>query len=439
MPKVKPFKKRTIMKCEDFKKHIADLCDKSIDETIKADCMQHIEECASCRAYYKEFMHTVGLLTPRHAPQPHRNKRQTMQRRLLQVAAAILVFLAGVGVGLSNLFSTQAEASPSITEVFDQCIRHSREAKGFSMRAYVRTTPQENFAFIDPEAGLLQVRVSLLRQGGSTIWRIEKEGGRTIVSDGSRQYMWDNTGTGVCGSLQARFAEGFALFLQPEFILEKLNDAMLAKDMTTHMTVFQSDSIIIVEASTTAGHLAGFFSPASRDKDLPCTARCVFRQQDYRLKEMEIRCTHDGKETVVFQTSAIRYDAPLSVSAVTQRPGAGQIKWLRADGPRVADAERLGKLQKETATEAARRILEALIAGQPHEEALYYYAASLPSLTEEMKGCRVSGFSEAPADKEYAGTTVRYELRRPDGTTEQRRIALRRDNQQRIWIVDGGL
>ena len=42
MPKVKPFKKRTIMKCEDFKKHIADLCDKSIDETIKADCMQHI-------------------------------------------------------------------------------------------------------------------------------------------------------------------------------------------------------------------------------------------------------------------------------------------------------------------------------------------------------------------------------------------------------------
>lgn len=427
------------MKCEDFKKHIADLCDKSVDAAIKADCMRHIEECASCRAYYESFMHTVELLTPQHAPHPHRNKRQLMLKRLLQVAAVILVFLVGVGVGLSNLFSTRAEASPSLAELFDQCIRHSREAKGFSMRAYVRTTPQENFAFIDPEAGLLQVHVALLRQGGSTIWRIEKERGRTIVSDGSRQYMWDNTGTGVCGSLQARFAEGFALFLQPESILEKLNDAMLAKDMTTHMTVFQSDSIIIVETSTTAGHLAGFFSPASRDKDLPCTTRCVFRQQDYRLKEMEIRCTHDGKETVVFQTSAIRYDAPLSVSAVTQRPGAGQIKWLRADGPRVADAERLGKLQKETATEAARRILEALIAGQPHEEALYYYAASLPSLTEEMKNCRVSEVREATTNKEYAGTTVHYKLHRPDGTVEQRHIALRRDNPQKIWMVDGGL
>lgn len=427
------------MKCEDFKKHLADLCDKSVDTALKADCMRHMEECASCRAHYEEFMHATDLLTPKHAPQPRRDKRQAMQRRFLQVAAIILVFLAGVGVGLSNLFSTQAEASPSLTEVFDQCIRHSREADGFSMRAYVRITPQENFAFIDPEAGLLQVRVSLLRQGGSTVWRIEKEGGRTIVSDGRRQYMWDHTGTGVCGSLQANFAEGFSLFLQPESILEKLNDAMLAKDMTTHMTVFQPDSTIIVEAVTTAGHFAGFFPPAGGDEDMPCTARCVFRQQDYRLKEMEIRCKHDGKETVVFQTGTILYDAPLSVSAITQRPGADQIKWLRADGPHIADPERLGRLQEETATEAARRILEALIAGQPHEEALYHYAASLPSLAAGMKGCRVSGFREAPAGKNRAGTTVRYELHRPDGTSGQRHIILRRDNPQKIWMVDGGL
>ena len=427
------------MKCEDFKKHIADLCDKSVDAAIKADCMRHIEECASCRAYYNEFMHTVDLLTPQHAPQPHRNERQFMLKRLLQVAAVILVFLAGVGVGLSNLFSTRAEASPSIAELFDQCIRHSREAKGFSMWAYVRTDPQENFAFIDPEAELLKVRVSLLKQGGNSIWRIEKEGGRTIVGDGSQQYMWDNTGTGVCGSLQARFAEGFALFLQPESILEKLNDAMLAKDMTTHMTVFQSDSIIIVEASTTAGHLAGFFSPTSRDKDLPCTARCVFRQQDYRLKEMEIRCDHDGKETVVLKTGTILYDAPLSASAITQRPGADQIKWQPIDGPYITEPERLGKLQKETATEAAQRILNALVAGQPHEEALFYYTASLPSLTEEMKNCRVSEVREATTNKDYAGTTVHYKLHRPDGTVEQRHIALRRDNPQKIWMVDGGL
>ena len=427
------------MKCEDFKKHIADLCDKSIDEAIKADCMQHIEECASCRAYYKEFMHTVGLLTPRHAPQPHRGKRQYMLKRLLQVAAVILVFLAGVGVGLSNLFSTRAEASPSLAELFDQCIRHSREAKGFSMWAYVRTDPQENFTFIDPEAKLLKVHVSLLKQGGNSIWRIEKEGGRTIVGDGSQQYMWDNTGTGVYGDLQTNFAESFSLFLQPESILEKLKNDVLTKSRNPHVTVFQPDSTIIVEICTTAGDLAGFFSPNSRDKGFLYTTRCVFHQRDYRLKEMEIRCDHDGKETVVLKTGTILYDAPLSVSAITQRPGADQIKWQPIEEPYITDPERLEKLQKETATEAAQRILKALVAGQPHEEALYYYAASLPSLTKEMKNCRVSETYEATTNKEYAGTTVHYKLHRPDGTVEQRHIALRRDNPQKIWMVDGGL
>ena len=55
---------------------------------------------------------------------------------------------------------------------------------------------------------------------------------------------------------------------------------------------------------------------------------------------MEIRCDHDGKETVVLKTGTILYDAPLSVSAITQRPGADQIKWQPIDGPYITDPER---------------------------------------------------------------------------------------------------
>ena len=56
-----------------------------------------------------------------------------------------------------------------------------------------------------------------------------------------------------------------------------------------------------------------------------------------------------------------------------------------------------------------------------------------------MKNCRVSEVCEATTNKDYAGTTVHYKLHRPDGTVEQRHIALRRDNPQKIWMVDGGL
>ena len=73
------------MKCEDFKKYMADLCDKQIDPAIAEACRQHMKECASCRAYYEDFMQTVDLLTPKHSPefgkqkpvitlQPHNHK-----------------------------------------------------------------------------------------------------------------------------------------------------------------------------------------------------------------------------------------------------------------------------------------------------------------------------------------------------------------------------
>ena len=47
------------MKCEDFKKYMADLCDKQTDPAIAEACRQHMKECASCRAYYEDFMQTV--------------------------------------------------------------------------------------------------------------------------------------------------------------------------------------------------------------------------------------------------------------------------------------------------------------------------------------------------------------------------------------------
>ena len=74
------------MKCEDFKKYMADLCDKQTDPAITEACRQHMKECAACRAYYEDFMHTVNLLTPKHAPRsgkPNRPSASLLFRRRL--------------------------------------------------------------------------------------------------------------------------------------------------------------------------------------------------------------------------------------------------------------------------------------------------------------------------------------------------------------------
>ena len=43
-------------------------------------------------------------------------------------------------------------------------------------------------------------------------------------------------------------------------------------------------------------------------------------------------------------------------------------------------------------------------------EALYYYTASLPTLSEDLKGCKASDFSEAKEKKGYNGVIVFYKF-----------------------------
>lgn len=442
------------MKCEDFKKYMADLCDKQTDPAITEACRQHMKECAACRAYYEDFMQTVDLLTPKHTPtfgkqktittlqpsHPQGGPKQKLTRRILQVAAAIAIFLAGVGTGLSNLFSTQAEAVTAIPLVFEQSIQNSRDAESFSMSIYARTTPKENFAYINPESGFTHISIKSVRQGAKTFWRIEKEGGRTIMSDGEKQYMWDTNGSGVYGAPDANFAEGFATLLHPESLLEQQKDA-LSDDEEARSEMSETDSTITIVTHTQiyGSDIATLME--GEETGYRCTTENVFSKEDKTLKSVQIWWERNGQKTLVLKSENIRYNLAISPSLLTQRPDTTQVTWLPVEAPKLKAPVRLKKLKKETAPEAAQRILKALTDGKPQMagEALYYYTTLLSVLTEDLKDCKASDFSEAKEKKGYNGVIVFYKLTRPDGSSATRHIALRRDNPQGIWMVDGGL
>ena len=443
------------MKCEDFKKYMADLCDKQTDPAITEACRQHMKECAACRAYYEDFMHTVNLLTPKHAPsfgktqpavsisplQTTAKPKKHPSHKWIQIAAAVAIFMAGLGTGLSNFFSTQAEAVPSIPLIFDQSIKSSRSAASFSMSVYARTTPNENFAYINPESGFMRISLESLRQNQKTFWRLEKEGGRTIVSDDGKQYMWTTGGLAVCGDETCNFAEGFSSLLRPETLLEQ-QKAALSGNPQAHAEMTETDSTITIVTHTDVyGNAVSASLLEKEEKSYRCTTENVFSKRDGLLQQVQIWWERDGQKTLVLKSEHIVYNLPLVPSVLVQRPDTTQVTWLSAHTPAIKAPVRLRKLTNETAREAAQRILKALTDGKPQMagEALYYYTTQLPTLTENMKGCKVSAVSQAKEKKDYKGVIVFYKLTTPDGKTENRHIALRRDNPQGIWMVDGGL
>ena len=215
----------------------------------------------------------------------------------------------------------------------------------------------------------------------------------------------------------------------------------IAQETSTLPIAATDSTITIVTHTDVYGNAISASLLEKEEKSYRCTTENVFSKRDGLLQQVQIWWERDGQKTLVLKSEHIVYNLPLVPSVLVQRPDTTQATWLSAHTPAIKAPVRLRKLTNETAREAAQRILKALTDGKPQMagEALYYYTAQLPTLTENMKGCKVSAVSQAKEKKDYKGVIVFYKLTTPDGKTENRHIALRRDNPQGIWMVDGGL
>ncbi len=421
------------MTCEEFKNQVIEHLDANSPLSLNAECEAHKAGCPDCARYFDEMTATAMLLRPRHSPlQQHAarpSRRPVFRKRLMQIAAAITVFLCGVGVGLSNLFSTRAQAERTMSLHLEHFTHNLSSVGNYLISFEVRALPDENFSTLDPEADFIPMQMQVMHQNDSLFWRLEKAGGRTVVFDGKAQYLWTGNGIRIKGPRDAGFVEER---FQPENLLKQ--QALLlphTEQADTRMTY--TDSTVVL---TTCGQQDGAWEG-------PGTYRIVtaFVKATGLLCRMEVWLKHQGREIQMLRSTDIRYNLPLNRVDIVRLPESNGTEWQDVALPRITRRNTLKTLQKETATEAARRIMNALIANRPQDadKALYYYRPHLSRLCKQLQGCSVSDFSAPVTRKDYPGVFVSYRLTSPDGQTTTGHLALRRDNDQRIWTLDGGL
>ena len=212
------------MKCKEFKRLVVDLFDREVDSNIRMECERHMASCASSREYYDELNEAVGFLTPRKEvvkSRERKGKPGMALRKIWKVAAAVLIFVSGVAVGWTHLFSSDAIAGNSMpTGYLSSGVKCVRNVGSYRMTLYVRTTPNENFHHLSLADDFVRMDISFLRQDGTDFFRVEKDGGRTVVCDGAYMYMWPNgIGMYLRGSLESGFLEKFDRLVFPEKLL----------------------------------------------------------------------------------------------------------------------------------------------------------------------------------------------------------------------------
>lgn len=422
------------MNCNDFKEKVVDLFDKDIDMQAQTQLREHMANCHDCKAYYDELCKTFNILQPLDTANIRKTK---ITHRLWRYAAAVAIFLFGFVIGWNHLFSTPAVADDAKLTFLQQSIQSVQNVGSFQMEVYARTTQQENFATFDPAMPFVKIDIKLLRQNDFLFYRVEKANGRTVVSDGRNQYMWIPNVLYLKGSQESDFLEHFANLIFPERLLTIQKSAIKLSN-ENKMTQVESDSTIVltVDGVEKNSDLRQLFETGKMD-DCRLIVENTFTKNDGLLRFVKLWVIKDGKKILLLHIDNIRYNVMLNKGEITSLPTA---EWTDITEQRATSSNRLKQLQNETPQQAAKRILNAIIADKDSQaaEALIYYKSILPQLIHKLKGCKVSAF-ETRKDSSYVGVYVFYTLTTPEGNREKRHIAIRNDNEQHIWIVDGGL
>lgn len=422
------------MNCNDFKEKVVDLFDKDIDMQAQAQLREHMANCHDCKVYYDELRKTFNILQPLDTANIRKTK---ITHRLWRYAAAVAIFLFGFVIGWNHLFSTPAVADDAKLTFLQQSIQSVQNVGSFQMEVYARTTQQENFATFDPAMPFVKIDIKLLRQNDFLFYRVEKANGRTVVSNGRNQYMWIPNVLYLKGSQESDFLEHFANLIFPERLLTIQKSAIKLSN-ENKMTKVESDSTIVltVDGVEKNSDLRQLFETRKMD-DCRLIVENTFTKNDGLLRFVKLWVIKDGKKILLLHIDNIRYNVMLNKGEITRLPTA---EWTDITEQRATSSNRLKQLQNETPQQAAKRILNAVIADKDSQaaEALIYYKSILPQLIHKLKGCKVSAF-ETRKDSSYVGVYVFYTLTTPEGNREKRHIAIRNDNEQHIWIVDGGL
>ena len=113
------------MNCKEFRLKVADLFDTQVNPHTKAECEQHMAECAQCRSYYNELTTVVKQIEPRYMlkgfmdadttkTQEDKTKRTSYSRRWQKVAATFggVVLIGGISLAAIHFAQKRPTLSP---------------------------------------------------------------------------------------------------------------------------------------------------------------------------------------------------------------------------------------------------------------------------------------------------------------------------------------
>lgn len=446
------------MDCNKCKLEMVNLFDSDVDQTTLAEMMEHIMQCPDCANEYNETLELLATLKPKSLPaspsllkqniinqlimEENEMKNETSKvirlsskvKKIISIAAVLAIIMMIIPFAVKNdgFVSSTAKAANVFME---SSIKATELIKSMVIKLKVRTVAHDNFSLVGTEYDMVDHTIWKSFEKPER-WRIDK-GERITMFDGQNQFLWvPEWKYGLKAGANANFAEWFKILLDPETILKKEQSGTKVKGSKFTMEEKNGE----LRMTITSNARGNFINDSQKNKSIDESnnrREYVFDSQTKLIKSLKIYILDGNKETLIVETEKIDYNTPIDESLFTiNLPEGAEWKELTND---VAKSETFSNI---TSKRAGELIFDAMAKNDwnsikdPFQQ---YNGVMMLMIKKIFGGLEVIKIGEPFKSGLFPGEFVPYKVKLPDGTIKDFRLALRNDNKNKVWIINGGL
>ena len=446
------------MYCNECKSQMVNLFNTDMDQTVLADIMEHVQHCADCSMDYQRTQEVITMLKPQFLPTApftlkqniiHQLKMEKKEmkkevsktvrmnpryRRILSIAAVLAIVMMVIPiVDNNNLFTGNTANAASV--FIESSIKATQLIKSMIIKLKVRTIADDSFALVGTDYQMVEHTIWKTFEE-PVKWRVDK-GDRVVVFDGKSQYLWlRQTDEAFKGGRNYNFTEWFQLLLEPENILMKEQNATKVKGSKIIMNEKNGELLMNI-TSKAQGNFMNDYCKNKSIEESDNRREYTFDSNTKLLKGLKIFILSDKKEKLILDIEKIDYNVPIDASLFTIKLPSG-IEWK----------ELTQNYTSETFKNiSSKRAAELFFQGMAQNDwnlvaETYDFFASNSDIVKKKKedcgGMKVIKIGESFKSGLYPGEFVPCEIKYKSGQTKKFNLAVRNDNLNKVWIVDGG-
>lgn len=358
------------------------------------------------------------------------DKKSSKLKRAVIAAVSAAAALAVVVIG--HPFIKQAY---SMESYFSKASEYFTEVSSYVAEIDARTTPNENFAYIDADENF--VRHTLTVQPSTGRWRLEKPG-RVAMYDGTNTWLWlphEQYGHQWIGNAQG-VMEDFSILANPFLMLELEADYLHNNPKAKCKKTTDNDFVTIVIEAPANGEYENDYCRNTSLEDMDTYRQYVFEKETGRLHSLKIDALIKEERTTVFELKNIRYNVALNESSFVVPQN---FNWKNSDTNFDSQDAAIKSFIGISPEKAVEMAFEALHEWDTTKLNVVLYQYNIEGLKETYDGCQLIGHKKAFHSGRYPGVFVPCKIRFKDQSIQKRNIAIRNDNNLKVWLIDGGI